>query len=95
MQSTSTDIVCLGERVIISLDKVPETTASGLIVTALEPEKPASGVIVGIGNLVDPSEWPVSAGDRVYFAKYAGAEVKIENETYYVVSVSDLLAKVV
>ncbi len=91
-------LVPLSDRVIVKLVEVEETTASGLILASSAKEKPsvAEVVAVGPGGMVDGNEvkMTVKVGQKVITAKYAGTEVKIENEEYTIVRQSDILAVV-
>ena len=59
-------------------------------------EKPqiAEVVAVGPGGCVDGKEvkMEVKVGDQVIYSKYAGTDVKIEEEEYIIVKQSDILA---
>ena len=71
-------------------------TKSGIILTSQTQEKPqqAEVVAVGPGGLVDGKEvtMHVKVGDVVIFSKYAGNEVKLDDEEYIIVKQSDILA---
>ena len=86
------------DRVVIKMTEVEETTKSGIILTASAQEKPqvAEIVAVGPGGLVDGKEVKmyVNVGDKVIAAKYAGTDIKIEDEEYTVLHISDILAVV-
>ena len=51
-------------------------------------------VAVGPGGVVDGKEikMEVKVGDQVIYSKYAGTDVKIEEEEYIIVKQSDILA---
>ena len=86
----------LGDRVLIKMKEAEETTKSGIILTTGSKEKPqiAEVLEVGPGEKVDGKlqEMYVKKGDKVILNKYAGTEVKYENEEYLIVSQSDILA---
>ncbi len=85
----------LTDKVLIKMKEKEETTKSGIILTASK-EKPqiAEVIEVGPGKVVDGTkeEMYVKKGDKVILNKYAGTEVKYENEDYLIVSQSDILA---
>ena len=85
----------LTDKVLIKMKEKEETTKSGIILTASK-EKPqiAEVIEVGPGKVVDGAkdEMDVKKGDKVILNKYAGTEVKYENEEYLIVSQSDILA---
>jgi len=87
----------LGDRVLVQPVEEEEKTASGLVLPDTASEKPQEGSVlsVGPGRVLDSGkrvEMDVKAGDSVLFAKYAGAEVKLDGEEYLVIRESDLLA---
>lgn len=86
----------LADRVVIKMVEVEETTKSGIILTATAKEKPsvAEVVAVGPGGLVDGKEVTmyVKVGDKVLISKYAGTEVKLDENEYTILKQSDILA---
>ena len=86
----------LGDRVVIKQLEAEEKTKSGIVLPNQAKEKPqeAEVVAVGPGGVVDGKEvkMEVKVGDRVIYSKYAGTEVKIDDEEYIVVRQSDILA---
>ena len=86
----------LGARVVIKMVEAEERTASGIVLPGQNKEKPqqAEVIAVGPGGIVDGKEikMEVKVGDQVIYSKYAGTEVKLENEEYIVVKQNDILA---
>ena len=86
----------LADRVLIRMKESEETTKSGIILSASSKEKPqiAEVVAVGPGGNVDGNniEMYIKAGDKVIISKYAGTEIKYEDEEYLIVKQSDILA---
>ena len=89
-------LVPLGDRVVIKAVLAEETTKSGIVLPGQAKEKPqqAEVVTVGPGGVVEGKEvtMQVKPGDKVLYSKYAGTEVKHEDEEYIVVKQSDILA---
>ena len=89
-------LVPLGDRVVLKQLKAEETTKSGIVLPGQAQEKPqqAEVIAVGPGGVVDGKEvkMEVAVGDKVIYSKYAGTEVKLENEEYIVVKQGDILA---
>ena len=89
-------LVPLGDRVVIKALVAEETTKSGIVLPGQAMEKPqqAEVVAVGPGGMVDGKEvkMQVKAGDKIINSKYAGTEVKLEDEEYIIVKQSDILA---
>lgn len=89
----------LGDRVVLKQLEAEETTKSGIVLPGNAQEKPqqAEVVAVGSGGVVDGKEveMQVSVGDKVIYSKYAGTEVKLEDEEFIVVRQNDIVAVVV
>ena len=86
----------LADRVLLKPVEAMETTASGIILSTANKEKPVISevVAVGPGGIVDGNEvkMVVKVGDKVVVAKYAGTEVKLDDVDYSIVRQSDILA---
>ena len=86
----------LGDRVGIKNMEAEETTKGGILLTSGSKEKPqlAEVLAVGPGGNVDGKEIKmyVEAGQKVFYSKYAGTEVKLDGEEYIIVRQSDILA---
>lgn len=89
----------LGDRVVIKPIVREEVTKGGLVLPDTAKEKPQEGevIAVGPGRMGDDGKYlpmEVKKGDRVLYAKYAGSEVKENNEEYLILRESDILAKI-
>ena|SRR3712207_2194035 len=88
----------LADRVVIKPQEREERTKGGIYLPdTASKEKPQEGVVmaVGEGRLDDSGKRipvTVKAGDRVLFAKYAGTEVRLDDEDYLILSEKDILA---
>jgi chaperonin GroES len=86
----------LGDRVVIKMIEVEETTRGGIVLPGSAKEKPqvAEIVAVGPGGNIDGKEvvLQVKVGDRVLISKYAGTEIKINNVEYTILKQNDILA---
>lgn len=89
-------LVPLGDRVVLKQLEAEQTTKSGIVLPGQEKEKPqqAEVIAVGPGGVVDGKEikMEVKAGDKVNYSKYAGTEVKLEDEKFIIVKQNDILA---
>jgi chaperonin GroES len=97
MTATATKIRPLGDRVVVKPIQKEEVTKSGIVLPDTAKEKPQRGqvVAVGPGRLTDDGKrlpMEVKVGDEVLFAKYAGTELKIDDEEYLILSEKDILA---
>jgi chaperonin GroES len=85
----------LGDRVVIKRLEAEETTKSGIVLTGAAKEKPqmAEVIAVGPGGVVDGKEiiMEVRAGEKVFFSKYSGNEVKVDGEEYIILKQDDIL----
>jgi len=86
----------LSNRVVLKNVEAEKTTKAGIILTSASQEKPqfAEVVAIGPGETKDGVLIPmtVKIGNKVIVAKYAGTEVKIEEEAYIIVKEDDILA---
>jgi len=86
----------LQDRVIVKRIEEAEKTKGGIIIPDTAKEKPMEGKVIAVGKgkvLEDGKIHPldVKAGDRVLFAKYAGTEVKIDEEEHLIMREDDIL----
>ena len=90
------NLLPLGDRVVLKQSEVEETTKSGILLTGNSKEKPqfSEVVAVGPGATVDGKLVPmeVKVGQKVIYSKYAGTEVKLDDEEFVIVKQSDILA---
>jgi len=86
----------LQDRVVIKMVEQEETTKSGIILSSGAKEKPqiAEVIEIGPGGEVDGKniKMHVKKGDKVIVSKYAGTEVKYNEEEYIIVKQDDILA---
>ena len=89
-------LVPLGDKVVLKQLVAEETTKSGIVLPGQAKEKPqqAEVVAVGPGGIVDGKEvtMQVKVGDKVIYSKYAGTEVKLDEEEFIVVKQNDIVA---
>ncbi len=86
----------MADRVLLKPVEAVETTASGIILSTANKEKPVISevVAVGPGGMVDGNEVTmlVKPGDKVVVGKYAGTEIKLDDKEYSIVKQSEILA---
>ncbi|MCI8964572.1 MAG: co-chaperone GroES [Eubacterium sp.] len=91
-------LIPLGDRVVLQQLDAEETTKSGIVLPGQAQEKPqqAEVIAVGPGGMVDGKEvkMEVKVGDKVIYSKYAGTDVKLEDQEYVVVRQNDIVAVV-
>ena len=86
----------LQDRILVKRVEEESKTKGGIIIPDSAKEKPAEGVVVAVGEgkrMEDGQRMTpdIKTGDRVLFAKYAGTEVKIEDEEHLVMREDDVL----
>jgi chaperonin GroES len=86
----------LQDRVIVKRIEEQDKTKGGIIIPDTAKEKPMEGKVIAVGKgkvLEDGKIHPldVKAGDRVLFGKYAGTEVKIDEEEHLIMREDDIL----
>ena len=88
----------LGDRAVLKQLEAEETTKSGIVLPGQNKEKPqqAEVIAVGPGGMVDGKEvkMQVEVGQQVIYSKYAGTDVKLDDEEFIIVKQSDILAVV-
>ena len=89
-------LVPLFDKVVLKQLVAEETTKSGIVLPGQSKEKPqqAEVIAVGPGGMVEGKEvvMQVKVGDQVIYSKYAGTEVKLEDEEFIVVKQNDIVA---
>ena len=82
----------LGDRVLIKRLEAEEKTKGGIILTSAAKEQPQMAEVIAAGPGTDEVKMEVKAGDKVIFSKYAGTEIKVDEETLIIMSQKDILA---
>ena len=87
----------LADRVVLKMTEPEEKTESGIYLASNAKEKPsiAEVVAIGPGRKDDDGKlipMVVKVGDKVVINKYAGTEVRYDNEDYIIVRQEDILA---
>ncbi len=85
-------LVPLGDRVVLKQLEAEEKTASGIVLPGQAQEKPQQAVVVAVGPGTEDVKMTVKADDMVIYSKYAGTEVKLDDEEYVIVRHDDILA---
>ena len=88
----------LGDRVVIKPSAEEDVTKGGIILPDTAKEKPQRGMViaVGPGRLDEEGKripMEVKKGDKVIYSKYAGSEIKQNDEEVLILRESDILAK--
>jgi chaperonin GroES len=86
----------LHDRILVKRIEEGEVRKGGIIIPDTAKEKPQEGKVIAVGNgkVGDDGKriaLDVKAGDRILFGKYAGSEVKVEDEEYLILREEDVL----
>jgi chaperonin GroES len=87
----------LNDRVLIKrIENKGEQVKSGIIIPDTAKEKPQEGLVVAVGEgkLDDNGKrmaMTVKKGDKVLFAKYAGSDIKLDDEDHLILREEDIL----
>ena len=87
----------LNDRVLVKRIEEVQVTKGGIVIPDTAKEKPIEGkvIAVGPGKMSDAGNrmaLQLKEGDRVLFGKYAGTEIKMEDEEYLMMREEDILA---
>ena len=85
----------LHDRVLVRRLEQSEKTAGGIIIPDTAKEKPMEGEVLAVGagtrdedGKLTPLD--VRKGDRILFGKWAGTEIKIDDEELIILKESDI-----
>ena len=86
----------LQDRVIVKQSEAEEKTKSGILLPDAAKEKPTKGkvIAVGPGKLDDngkPMEIGLRVGDTIYYGKYSGTDVEVNQEKFVILREQDVL----
>ena len=87
----------LYDRILVKRIEAKEGMKGGIIIPDTAKEKPQEGEVVAVGKgkvLENGTQvtLEVKEGDRVLFGKYAGNEIKIDDQEYLILREDDILA---
>ena len=84
------------DRVLVRIDKAEERNEMGLIIpdTARDKEQEGTVVAIGPGRYANDKLIPMTLkeGDKVFFGKQQGVEIKHQGEKYYLFNASSIWA---
>jgi chaperonin GroES len=88
----------LGDRVVVKPTPKEEVSKGGIVIPDTAREKPQEGEVLAVGpGRIDDNgkriEPEVKVGDKVMYAKYAGTDIKEDDEELVILRDSDILAK--
>lgn len=91
----------LEDKVLVKPVEEPaeKTSASGLIISTLEKEKPTEAIVIAVGpgftaGNGDKVTIDLKPGDKVIYSKYSGTEIEHNFEKYIILPYRDIFAVV-
>lgn len=87
----------LGDKILVRRDEAATRTESGIYLPESAKDKPKRGKVIAIGDgnlnreTGERLPFTVKKGDAVIFSSYAGTEVKIDGETFLIMTEDDIL----
>ena len=85
----------LFDRVVVQPELEESVSKSGIVLPQTSQERPQIGRVVAVGDGenfdCNKTEMRVKIGDKIFFEKYAGTELKMEGKTYIVMRQIDII----
>jgi len=91
-------LIPVGDHIIVKAVKAEHVSPSGIIIPeTVDKERPERGEVISVGPGRDlenggKSSMSVKEGQVVLFKKYTPDEVKVDGETFLVLTMSDIMA---
>lgn len=86
----------LNDRIVVKKNTIPTRSVGGIIIPDTAENKPQDGVVLAVGEGVWDSgkriPLSVEVNDTVIFGKNAGVEIEHENEKYFIMHESEIVA---
>ncbi|GHU28207.1 10 kDa chaperonin [Bacilli bacterium] len=87
----------LQDRILVKREDAEEKTTGGIIIPDTSKEKPSKGIVMAVGEGArndrgDLIPMTLKVGDRVFFAKWGGTELKVDDGELLIMKESDILA---
>ena len=83
--------------VVVEKDAEKEETAGGILIPDNSKEKPSTGTVIKVGpGVVNETTGQlitttVKEGDRVFFLRYGGQQVTVEDKEYTILKETEIL----
>ncbi len=91
------EIIPIHDHIVVKIEEEEEKTKSGIVLPDTAKEKPQKGKVIAVssGRLLDNGQkvpLEVKVGNTVIFSKYAGTEIKLNDEKYLIISEKEVFA---
>ena len=85
------------DRILVRREDAEERTSGGIIIPETSQEKPSKGAVVAVGDGARDDKGNIipmtlKIGDKIFFTKWGGTEVKVDGEDLLIMKESDVLA---
>lgn len=92
-------ITANSNKVVIKRPEAATQSPGGIVLPESSQHKVCSGVVISVTSNYNDEEFDMpdfflKSGDMVVFKEYSGTELEIDNETYVVVDLNDILVKI-
>lgn len=83
--------------VVVEKDAEKEETAGGILIPDNSKEKPSTGTVIKVGpGVVNETSGQlipttVKEGDRIFFLRYGGQQVTVEDKEYTILKETEIL----
>jgi chaperonin GroES len=88
----------LEDKVVVKpIIETEKTSSAGLIIAALEKERPTEAIVVAVGPGTvfgngDKMTIDLKVGDKVVYSKYQGTEITVDGEDLLILAYRDIFA---
>jgi len=94
--SITTTFTPLHDRILVRRVEEGETVRGGIIIPDSAKEKPQEGEVISVGKGKSNDEGKVfpldvKKGDRIFFGKSSGTEIRIDGEEYLIMREEEVL----
>lgn len=95
--NSKTNIKPLAGYVLVEPAEAETKTSSGIILPESAQEKPAMGAVLSVGDEMvlengKTLKAPVKPGDKVFYKKWGGDEIKVDGKELKLVKFDDMMA---
>lgn len=77
----------INEHVLVRVEKEESTEVAGVTIHNTKNEQTQE-----YGEVIDPGDTELSAGDRIYFKSYSSIPIKIDGEDHHFVKYEEIIA---
>ena len=83
----------IGERLLVSHEKVAEKTSTGIYIPEEAREDKKYAIVEEVGSMKDGGEFPIKKGERILYGGYSHNDFEIDGEKFIILELKDVIAK--